>query len=167
MLMSLAGKDNQLPLSKRSSKLKPSKEKTENRAERQVTRLPSNQRNRRHSESYRGYRDSHTRSARPNDASSNEKKTLHASSFNSDVAVAADIRSPPLSPALNDMSSNVNIDKDVRRDKEIRRSRRASYKSSSRDKRKNSFHGKDKEDVSILAAGKSLFSGLKNALAKS
>lgn len=166
MLTSLAGKDNQLPLSKRSSKLKPSKEKTENRVERQATRLPSNQRNRRHSESYRGYRDSRTRSARPNDASSNEKNILHTSSFNNDVAVAPDIRPPPLSPALNDMSSNANIDKDMGRDTEIRRSRRASYKTSSRGKRKNSFHGKDKEDVSILAAGKSLFSGLRNALAK-
>ena len=129
-------------------------------------RLPSNQQYRRHSESYRGYRDSRLRSARPIDASSKEKKTLHSSGFDEKAALGTDIRPPPLSPTLDDMNSTTKVDNDVRRDREIRRSRRSSYKTSSRDKRKNSFHGKDKEDVSILAAGKSLFSGIKNALAK-
>ena len=136
------------------------------RAEKQAVRSSSNQHHRRHSESYRGYKESRPRPSRPLDTSLKEKKTLNSSSFDDKVIMATGVRSPPLPPILADMSSSANIDKDPSRDREIRRSRRASYKPSLRDKRKNSFHGKDKEDVSILAAGKSLFSGIRNALAK-
>ena len=74
-----------------------------------------------------------------------------------------------LTQSYPENSANISFprkkDKEMYRDQEARRSRRASRRSAGKDRR-NSAHEREKADKTLFAAGKTLFSGIKNALAK-
>ena len=131
-----------------------------------TVKLPSSLNYPRHSESYRSNKEDRPPSSRRLNSLSTEKWNEQPSNFERKANVVNGTDPPPISPRLANASSSRNKDEKSSRSQEARCSRRTSHRNPERDRRRNSVYEKDKGDSSIITASKTLFSGIKNVLAK-
>ena len=130
------------------------------------SKLPSSSSYPRHTDSYRSSKDHRPHSSRRITSALMEKQRRQSSSFIGEASVVDQDLIPSTSQHSANVSSRRKSNKEPYHEQEVRRSRRASHRSSGKDRR-NSAYEREKVDKSFLAAGKTLFSGIKNALAKS